>query len=94
MSSLANAVDVFALCRYRIPTCRCRVSRHGDLLRSGIHVDYGALISSRVDVAEARSGLPVLRVYWYDSARHGIPDTVEEDRDDYRARKSLGDGPL
>lgn len=61
---------------YLLAAAASRVT--GTSLRSGIHVDYGALISSLIDVAEARSGLPVLRVHWYDSARHGIPDTVQE----------------
>ncbi|OOL33397.1 hypothetical protein GQ85_01235 [Rhodococcus rhodochrous] len=43
-----------------------------------MHVDYSTLISSLVDTAQDRSGLPVLRVYWYDSARNGIPDAQQE----------------
>lgn len=50
----------------------------GTSLRSGIHVDYPSLIASLIDIAEARSGLPVLRVHWYDSARHGVPDAQQE----------------
>ncbi|AOW94563.1 NYN domain-containing protein [Rhodococcus sp. WMMA185] len=36
------------------------------------------MISSLVDAAEARSGLPVLRVHWYDSAKNGVPDAQQE----------------
>lgn len=50
----------------------------GTSLRSGIHVDYRALVSSLVTTAEERSGLPVLRVHWYDSARNGVPDAQQE----------------
>ncbi|SDC55950.1 NYN domain-containing protein [Rhodococcus tukisamuensis] len=50
----------------------------GTSLRSGIHVDYAKLIRSLVDTAEARSGLPVLRVHWYDSAHNGVPDCQQE----------------
>lgn len=50
----------------------------GTSLRSGIHVDYAKLIRSLVDAAEVRSGLPLLRVHWYDSARNGIPDSQQE----------------
>lgn len=50
----------------------------GTSLRSGIHVDYAKLIRSLVETAEARSGLPVLRVHWYDSAHNGVPDCQQE----------------
>lgn len=50
----------------------------GTSLRSGIHVDYAPLIASLIKIAETRSGLPVLRVHWYDSARYGIPDAQQE----------------
>lgn len=61
---------------YLLASAATRVT--GTSLRSGIHVDYSALIGSLVDAAEARSGLPVLRVHWYDSARNGIPDPQQE----------------
>lgn len=61
---------------YLLASAATRVT--GTSLRSGIHVDYAALIASLVSVAEARSQLPVLRVHWYDSARHGIPDSQQE----------------
>jgi hypothetical protein len=50
----------------------------GTSLRSGIHVDYSKLVASLVDAAESRSGVPVLRVYWYRSAKNGIPDVQQE----------------
>ena len=43
-------------------------------LRSSIHVEYRALIESLIAEAEQRSGLPLLRVHWYDSARDAVPD--------------------
>jgi len=61
---------------YLLASAATRVT--GTSLRSGIHVDYAALVNSLVDTAETRSELPVLRVYWYDSARHGIPDAQQE----------------
>ncbi len=61
---------------YLLASAATRVT--GTSLRSGIHVTYSTLISSLVDTAEVRSGLPVLRVYWYDSARNGIPDVQQE----------------
>lgn len=61
---------------YLLASAATRVT--GTSLRSGIHVNYAALIASLVGVAESRSQLPVLRVHWYDSARHGIPDSQQE----------------
>lgn len=61
---------------YLLAAAATRVT--GTSLRSGIYVEYSALISSLVATAEARSGLPVLRVHWYDSARNGIPDAQQE----------------
>ncbi|WP_206051128.1 NYN domain-containing protein [Nocardioides speluncae] len=46
----------------------------GTSLRSSIHVEYRALIESLIAAAEERSGLPLLRVHWYDSARDAVPD--------------------
>ncbi|MEV0946544.1 NYN domain-containing protein [Rhodococcus sp. NPDC049939] len=61
---------------YLLASAATRVT--GTSLRSGIHVNYSALISSLVDAAEVRSGLPVLRVHWYDSAKNGVPDPQQE----------------
>ncbi|NKS56368.1 NYN domain-containing protein [Rhodococcus hoagii] len=61
---------------YLLASAATRVT--GTSLRSGIHVDYAPLISSLVAAAEARSGLPALRVHWYDSARNGVPDAQQE----------------
>ncbi|WP_280763789.1 NYN domain-containing protein [Prescottella agglutinans] len=61
---------------YLLASAATRVT--GTSLRSGIHVDYATLISSLVDAAQARSGLPLLRVHWYDSARNGVPDAQQE----------------
>ena len=61
---------------YLLAAAASRVT--GTSLRSGIHVDYATLISALIRMAESRSGLPVLRVHWYDSARNGIPDVQQE----------------
>ncbi|GAA0562596.1 NYN domain-containing protein [Paractinoplanes ferrugineus] len=50
----------------------------GTSLRNGIQVDYEPLIDALVQQAEALSELPVLRVHWYDSARDGVPDTLQQ----------------
>lgn len=61
---------------YLLASAATRVT--GTSLRGGIHVNYATLIRSLVDAAQARSGLPVLRVHWYDSARDGLPDAQQE----------------
>ncbi|KJR10319.1 hypothetical protein UG54_01575 [Gordonia sihwensis] len=43
-----------------------------------MHVDYTRLITSLIDTAENLSGLPLLRVHWYDSARNGVPNCQQE----------------
>ena len=50
----------------------------GTSWRRGINPLYPQLVRSLIDAAEARSGLPVLRVHWYDSAKNGIPDAQQE----------------
>lgn len=50
----------------------------GTSLRSGINVDDAALISTLVNTASRLSGLPTLRVHWYDSAHNGVPDPRQE----------------
>lgn len=52
----------------------------GTSLRSGVEVDHRALIECLIRQAEADSGLPLLRVNWYDSGSRpgGLPDYVQE----------------
>ncbi|MEU8821372.1 NYN domain-containing protein [Actinoplanes sp. NPDC048796] len=50
----------------------------GTSFRNGIQVDYESLIDALVQQAEALSGLPVLRVHWYDSAVNGVPDNQQQ----------------
>lgn len=50
----------------------------GTSLRAGINVNYSRLIEILVEQAEKQSGLPVLRVHWYDSAQNGVPDAQQE----------------
>lgn len=50
----------------------------GTSLRNGIHVEFGRLVASLISQAQERSGLPVLRLHWYDSAKDGVPDRQQE----------------
>lgn len=50
----------------------------GSSLRRGVKVDYERLITDLVAEVEKRSGLPLLRVYWYDAGRRGIADAEQE----------------
>lgn len=51
----------------------------GTSLRSSIDVNHGALIESLMEQARADSGLPLLRVNWYDAGSRpgGLPDYVQ-----------------
>ena len=59
---------------YLLASAATRVT--GSSLRSGIEVDYPGLIAGLVAQVEADSGLPLLRVNWYDSGSRsgGQPD--------------------
>lgn len=61
---------------YLLASAATRVT--GTSLRNGIHVDYQGLIRSLIRQSEELSGLPLLRVHWYDSAKDGVPDTQQE----------------
>ncbi len=50
----------------------------GTSLRGGIDVNHEKLISALADHAEKNSGLPLLRVHWYDSERNGVPDPTQQ----------------
>lgn len=60
---------------YLLSSAATRVT--GTSLRAGIHVDFSALLDSLKVRAQNISSLPVLRVYWYDSARDGVPDAQQ-----------------
>ncbi len=53
----------------------------GTSLRSGVKVDNHALIDGLIGQAEADSGLPLLRVNWYDSGARpgGMPDIHQDE---------------
>src|SRR5690625_7510359 len=61
---------------YLLASAATRVT--GTSLRNGIHVDYGPLIEGLIEQTEEISGLPILRVHWYDSARDGLPDEQQQ----------------
>lgn len=52
----------------------------GTSLRSAVDINHEALIEQIIAQAEADSGLPLLRVNWYDSGSrpNGLPDYVQE----------------
>ncbi|WP_404386437.1 NYN domain-containing protein [Knoellia locipacati] len=59
---------------YLLASAATRVT--GSSLRSSVEVDYPGLVRALVEQVEADSGLPVLRVNWYDSGARpgGQPD--------------------
>lgn len=52
----------------------------GTSLRSSVEVDHPALIEALIEQAEQDSGMPLLRVNWYDSGArpNGLPDYGQE----------------
>lgn len=63
---------------YLLAATATRVS--GSSLRAGVVVDHQRLIDQLIAQAERLSGLPLLRVNWYDSGgqRGGNPDELQE----------------
>ena len=63
---------------YLLASAATRVT--GTSLRSGVNVDYGRLIDALIAQVEDHSGLPVLRVNWYDSGGRpgGQADATQE----------------
>ncbi len=53
----------------------------GTSLRRAVHVDMAGLIRGLISQAENASGLPLLRLHWYDAGalKGGLPDTAQED---------------
>ncbi|MCE1179321.1 MAG: NYN domain-containing protein [Micrococcales bacterium] len=63
---------------YLLASAATRVA--GSSFRRAVTIDYPALVSGLVEQAEADSGLPLLRVNWYDSgSRSGVADPGQED---------------
>lgn len=50
----------------------------GSSLRRGVTVNHADLISKLITHVEDNSGLPLLRVYWYDAARNGSAEPEHE----------------
>ncbi|WP_375003929.1 NYN domain-containing protein [Gordonia sp. PS3] len=61
---------------YLLASAATRVA--GTSLRGSINVEYSRLIDTLVDTAEHLSGLPTLRVHWYDSADNGVPNATQQ----------------
>lgn len=61
---------------YLLASAATRIT--GTSFRNGVHVQFGKLIDAVLHQAEEISGLPALRVHWYDSAKDGVPDAQQE----------------
>ncbi len=63
---------------YLIAASATRVT--GTSLRSGVVVSYPDVVKRLIAAAEEASGMPLLRVHWYDSGRRsgGMPDAEQE----------------
>lgn len=67
---------IFVDAGYLIASAATRLT--GSSFRKGVNVDYAKLITSLTACVEEWSGLPLLRVYWYDAGRGGQPDADQE----------------
>ncbi|MCL2463585.1 MAG: NYN domain-containing protein [Micrococcales bacterium] len=61
---------------YLVAAAATRVT--GTSLRGSVTIDFAALVAGLIGQAEQVSGLPALRVNWYDAARDGHPDPVQQ----------------
>ncbi len=61
---------------YLLAAAATRVT--GTSLRNGIIVEFRPMVEALIEQAEEFSGLPVLRLHWYDSAKNGVPDRQQE----------------
>lgn len=64
---------------YLLASAATRVT--GTSLRRGVQVDHAKLVRGLIEQAESDSGMPLLRVNWYDSGGRpgGMPDMQQED---------------
>ena len=75
---MRNSCSVYVDVGYLLAAAATRVT--GTSLRSGVVISYPDLIAAVIAQAERTSGLPVLRVHWYDSGAKsgGAPDSSQE----------------
>ena len=73
---MSGKCSLFIDAGYLLASAASRMT--GTSLRSGVHVKYQTLVRGLIQQAEEATGLKVLRVYWYDSAKDGVPDRIQE----------------
>lgn len=75
---MRNSCSVYVDVGYLLAAAATRVT--GTSLRGGVVISYPDLIAGIIAQAERESGLPVLRVHWYDSGAKagGAPDSTQE----------------
>lgn len=75
---MRNSCSVYVDVGYLLAAAATRVT--GTSLRGGVVISYPDLIAGIFAQAERESGLPVLRVHWYDSGAKagGAPDSTQE----------------
>jgi uncharacterized LabA/DUF88 family protein len=67
---------IFVDAGYFIAAAATRLT--GSSLRRGVNVDFEKLVPELIAMVEGRTGLPLLRVYWYDAGKNGNPDQDQE----------------
>jgi uncharacterized LabA/DUF88 family protein len=74
--ALRSRCAVYIDAGYLLAAAATRIA--GTSLRSSVEADHGRLIDEIAGHAEEKSGLPLLRVHWYDAARDGVPDATQQ----------------
>ena len=75
---MRNSCSVYVDVGYLLAAAATRVT--GTSLRGGVVISYPDLVAGIIAQAERESGLPVLRMHWYDSGAKagGAPDAAQE----------------
>ncbi|WP_200959294.1 NYN domain-containing protein, partial [Yonghaparkia sp. Soil809] len=76
MSILRSHTALYIDAGYLLAAAATRLT--GSSFRHSVDVDFGRLLNDLIDLVEKRTGLPILRVYWYDAARDGIATPAQE----------------
>lgn len=67
---------IFVDAGYLIAATATRLT--GSSLRRGVVMNYQKIVNELINLVTEDSELPLLRVYWYDAARAGVPDRDQQ----------------
>lgn len=76
LTALRSRCAVYVDAGYLLAASATRIA--GTSLRGSIEADHEKLIGALIAHAENTSGLPLLRVHWYDAAQDAVPDQTQQ----------------